>query len=82
MEILPILKLIVTDSIPIAILLIFLVAKFNMIEHKMKDLRSHFDIYIRDNYITRDECNGNRTASKVVKKINTRKSTKWLKKWF
>ncbi len=76
MEILPILKLIVTDSIPIAILLIFLVAKFNMIEHKMKDLRSHFDIYIRDNYITRDECNGNRTASKVVKKINTRKSTK------
>ncbi len=76
MELLPILKLIVTDSIPIAILLIFLVAKFNMIEHKMKDLRSHFDIYIRDNYITRDECGANRVATKVVKKVSTRKSTK------
>ena len=82
MEIIPILKLIVTDSIPIAILLIFLVAKFNMIEHKIKDLRSHFDIYIRDNYITRDECSGNRTATKVVKKVSSRRSTKWLKRWF
>lgn len=76
MEILPILKLIATDSIPIAILSIFLVAKFNMVEHKMKDLRSHFDIYIRDNYITRDECASNRVVSNVVKKTNTRKSIK------
>ena len=76
MEILPILKIIAADSIPIAILLIFLVAKFNMIEHKMKDLRSHFDIYIRDNYITRDECASNRVESKVIKKTNTRRGTK------
>ncbi len=76
MEILPFLKLIATDSIPIAMLLVFLVAKFNMIEHKMKDLRSHFDIYIRDNYITRDECSDNRSVSKTVKKTSTRKGTK------